>query len=216
MGPPCQPTAPMNGRTGMASPLWNGQSQLIGSQTNLSLQPSHMQQQQQSSTSWNSASIPHGFPATSYVHLTLISSLETTPCLSRSRRPVPSLNNPMGNGHSSNHHPSHTLMHGNGNLSMSQKKNASLSSQNNFFPYLPSTSNQNKYSNMQAPLISSMPNGLQRTPVMNNFIQTSNGQSPPPPPHILNGNDMEQNYLPMNVSKRSMNMRHILVCFFLF
>ena len=73
MGAPCQPTAPMNGRTRMASPLWNSQSQMIGSQTNLSLQPSHMQQQQ-SSTSWNSASMPHGFPATSYVHFALVST----------------------------------------------------------------------------------------------------------------------------------------------
>ena len=114
----------------------------------------------------------------------------------------------MGNGHTSNHHPSQTLMHGNGNLPMSQKKNTSLSSPNHFFPFLPSTSNQNKYSNMQAPLISSMPNALQRTPVMNNFIHTSNGQSPPPPPppHILNGNDMEQNYLPMNVSHPSVSL----------
>jgi hypothetical protein len=43
---------PMNGR-------WNSQSPSIGP-------PPHMHQQPQSPT-WNTSSIPHGFPATSYV-----------------------------------------------------------------------------------------------------------------------------------------------------
>ncbi len=48
----------------------------------------------------------------------------------RSRRPVPSLTNPMGNGNPTNNN----LMLGNGNLPMSQtKKHSSLSTQNNFF-----------------------------------------------------------------------------------
>ncbi|CAF4624580.1 unnamed protein product [Rotaria sp. Silwood1] len=56
-------TLPMNGR-------WNSQSPSIGP-------PPHIQQQQQpQSPTWNTSSIPHGFPATS------------------SRRPVPSLTNP--------------------------------------------------------------------------------------------------------------------------
>jgi hypothetical protein len=103
----------------------------------------------------------------------------------------------MGNGNSLNNNINQTLMLGNGNLPISQtKKNSSLLPQNNPFPFLPSSSsNQNKYNNMQAPLISS----LQRAPAMTNFIQTQNGQSPPPPPHIMNGNDMEQNFPPMNV-----------------
>jgi hypothetical protein len=103
----------------------------------------------------------------------------------------------MGNGNPSTNNLNQTYMLGNGNLPISQtKKNSSLP-QNNFFPFLPSsaTTNQNKYNNIQAPLISS----LQRTPVMSNFIHTQNGQSPPPPPHIINGNDMEQNFPPMNV-----------------
>ena len=44
-----------------------------------------------------------------------------------------------------------------------------------------------------------MSNPLQRTAVMTNFIPTSNGQSPPPPPHIINGNELEQNFPVMNV-----------------
>ncbi len=44
-----------------------------------------------------------------------------------------------------------------------------------------------------------MSNPLQRAPVMTNFIPTQNGQSPPPPPHIMNGNDIEQNFPSMNV-----------------
>lgn len=64
--PSNQGAPPMNGRTGIPSPLWNSQSPVIGSQTNLSMPPPHVQQQQSSSsTSWNSTSIPHGFPATS-------------------------------------------------------------------------------------------------------------------------------------------------------
>ncbi|CAF4879898.1 unnamed protein product, partial [Rotaria magnacalcarata] len=43
-----------------------------------------MQQQQPPSPSWNNTSIPHGFPATS------------------SRRPVPTLSNPMGNNNTTN------------------------------------------------------------------------------------------------------------------
>jgi hypothetical protein len=109
--------------------------------------------------------------------------------LYRSRRPVPSLTNPMGNGNPTNNN----LMLGNGNLPMSQtKKPSSLSTQNNFFSFFPSstTANLNKYNNIQT---------HQRTPVMTNFIQTQNGQSPPPPPHIINGNDIEHNFPPMNV-----------------
>jgi hypothetical protein len=79
---------------------------------------------------------------------------------------------------------------------MSQnKKNSSLSTQNNFFSFLPSstTTNQNKYNNISNP--------LQRTPIMTNFIPTQNGQSPPPPPHFINGNDIEQNF---NVKRKSL------------
>jgi hypothetical protein len=103
----------------------------------------------------------------------------------------------MGNGHTTNNN----LMLGNGNLPMSQtKKPSSLSTQNNFFSFLPSsTTNQNKYNNIQTSSISSLSNPLQRTHVMTNFIQTSNGQSPPP--HMINGNDIEQNFLPINVRK---------------
>jgi hypothetical protein len=97
----------------------------------------------------------------------------------------------MGNGNSTNAN----LILGNGNLPISQTKK--MSSQNNFFSFLPSsssTTNQHKYSN-----IPTLSNPLQRTPVMTNFIQTQNGQSPPPPPpHIINGNDIEQNF---NVKK---------------
>jgi hypothetical protein len=109
--------------------------------------------------------------------------------LSRSRRPVPSLNNPIGNGNPSNNN----LILGNGNLPMSQgKKPTSLSTQNNFFSFLPSsTTNQNKYNN-----IPTMSNPLQRAPAMTNFIPTQNGQSPP---HMINGNDIEQNFPSMNV-----------------
>jgi hypothetical protein len=119
----------------------------------------------------------------------------------RSRRPVPSLTNPMGNGNPQNNN----IMLGNGNLPISQtKKASSLSTQNNFFSFLPSsstTTHQNKYNNIQTPLVSSLTNPLQRTPVMTNFIQTQNGQSPPPPPHMINGNDIEQNFPPINVRK---------------
>jgi hypothetical protein len=102
----------------------------------------------------------------------------------------------MGNGHTTNNN----LMLGNGNLPMSQtKKPSSLSTQNNFFSFLPSSTNQNKYNNIQTSSISSLSNPLQRTHVMTNFIQTSNGQSPPP--HMINGNDIEQNFLPINVRK---------------
>ncbi len=45
------PTLPMNGR-------WNNQSPSIGP-------PSHIQQPQ--SPTWNTSSVPHGFPGTSYV-----------------------------------------------------------------------------------------------------------------------------------------------------
>jgi len=145
----------------------------MGPQTNLSMPPPHMQQQPPS-PSWNNASIPHGFPSTS------------------SRRPVPSLTNPIGNGNPTNNNLSQTLMLGNGNLPISQtKKTSSLTTQNNYFPF-PSSTNQNKYNNIQAPLS----NQLQRTPVMTNFIPTQNGQSPP---HIMNGNDIEQNFPLMNV-----------------
>jgi hypothetical protein len=83
-------------------------------------------------------------------------------------------------------------MLGNGNLPISQtKKTSSLTTQNNYFPYLPSSTNQNKYNNIQPPL-----NQLQRTPAMTNFIPTQNGQSPPP---HMNGNDIEQNFPLMNV-----------------
>ena len=101
----------------------------------------------------------------------------------------------MGNGNTTNNQ---TLLLGNGNHPMSQtKKNSSLLTQNNFFSFLPSSANQNKYNNIQAPLT----NTLQRAPVMTNFIPTQNGQSPPPPPHIINGNDIEQNFPSMNVSE---------------
>lgn len=121
--------------------------------------------------------------------------------LCRSRRPVPSLTNPMGNSNSMNSNSSHTFMHGNGNHHSHgpSKKNSSLSNQNNPFSYLPPSTNQNKYSNMPAPMGSSMSNPHHRAPMMNNFIPTSNGQSPPPPPHILNGNEMDQNFPPINV-----------------
>ena len=111
--------------------------------------------------------------------------------LSRSRRPVPSLTNPIGNGNPT----SNNLILGNGNHPISQgKKQASLSAQNNFFSFLPtSTTNQNRFNN-----IPTMSNPLQRTPAMTNFIPTQNGQSPPPP-HIINGNDIEQNFPTMNV-----------------
>ena len=119
--------------------------------------------------------------------------------LYRSRRPVPSLTNPMGNGNAT----TNTLILGNGNLPISQtKKSSSLSTPNNFFSFLPSssttaatTSNQNKYNN-----IPTMSNPLQRTPAMTNFIPTQNGQSPPPPPHMSNGNDIESNFPSINVS----------------
>lgn len=118
----------------------------------------------------------------------------------------------MGNGNSTNNN----LMLGNGNLPMSQtKKTSSLSAQNNFFSFLPSsTTNQNKYNNIQAPLGSSLTNPLQRAPVMTNYIQTQNGQSPPPPPHIINGNDMDQNFPPMNV--RNISLINFLLIFCLF
>jgi len=64
--PPTQSVPPMNGRTAIPSPLWNSQSPHIGPQTNLSMPPPHMQQQPPS-PSWNNSSIPHGFPATSYM-----------------------------------------------------------------------------------------------------------------------------------------------------
>ena len=78
---------------------------------------------------------------------------------------------------------------------MSQtKKSSSLSTPNNFYSFLPSSSsttgtNQTKYNN-----IPTMSNPLQRTPAMTNFIPTQNGQSPPPPPHMSNGNDIESNF----------------------
>ncbi|CAF4227957.1 unnamed protein product [Rotaria socialis] len=183
-----QAALPMNGRTAIPSPLWNSQSPLIGSQTNLSMPPPHMQQQQPPSPSWNNTSIPHGFPATS------------------SRRPVPTLSNPMGNSNTTNNNNiNQTLMLGNGNIPMSQnKKSSSLSAQNNYFPFLQSSANQNKFNNnhnnnIQTQLGSSLSNTLQRAPAMTNFIQGQNKQSPPPPPpHIINGNDMEQNFPSMN------------------
>jgi hypothetical protein len=189
--PPTQSVPPINGRTAIPSPLWNSQSPLIGPQTNLSMPPPHMQQQPPS-PSWNNSSIPHGFPATSYIFLIKKKQYFLYKfSLYRSRRPVPSLTNPMGNGNSTNAN----LILGNGNLPISQTKK--MSSQNNFFSFLPSsssTTNQHKYSN-----IPTLSNPLQRTPVMTNFIQTQNGQSPPPPPpHIINGNDIEQNF---NVKK---------------
>ncbi|CAF0948642.1 unnamed protein product [Rotaria sordida] len=182
--PSTQTAPPINGRTAIPSPLWNSQSPLIGSQTTLSMPPPHIQQQQPPSPSWNTTSIPHGFPATS------------------SRRPVPSLTNPMGNSNTINNNLNQTLILGNGNLPISQTKKIS-SSQNNFFPFLQSTTNQNKYNNhhnnIQTPLVSSLSNTHQRTPAMTNFIQTQNKQSPPPPPpHIINGNDMEPNFPSMN------------------
>jgi hypothetical protein len=169
--PPTQSVPSINGRTAIPSPLWNSQSPLIGPPTSLSMPPPHIQQQQPPSPSWNNSSIPHGFPATS------------------SRRPVPSLTNPIGNGNPTNNN----LILGNGNLPISQtKKSTSLSTQNNFFSFLPtSTTNQNKYNTIQT-----MSNPLQRTPVMTNFIPTQNGQSPPS--HIINGNDIEQNFSSMN------------------
>jgi len=167
--PSNQSVTSMNGRTAISSPLWNNPSSIVG-------QPApHIQQQQQPpSPSWNNPSIPHGFPATS------------------SRRPVPSLTNPMNhNGNSL----TNNLLLGNGNLPMSQTKK---STQNNPFSFLSSSSssstvNQNKYNS-----ISSLSNTLQRTPAMTNFISTQNGQSPPPPPHIINGNDIEQNFANLN------------------
>lgn len=70
--PTNQSVAPINGRTGIPSPLWNSQSQIIGPQTSLSMPPPHIQQQQQPpSPSWNNSSIPHGFPATSYINFFL-------------------------------------------------------------------------------------------------------------------------------------------------
>ena len=120
------------------------------------------------------------------------------PLAFRSRRPVPSLTNPMGNSNPTNNNSSHTYMHGNGNHPHGPTKK-SLSSQNNPFSFLPPSTNQNKYSNLPAPMGSSMSNPLQRAPMMNNFIPASNGLSPPPPPHILNGNEIDQNFPPMNV-----------------
>lgn len=123
----------------------------------------------------------------------------------RSRRPVPSLSNPMGNGN-----PANNLILGNGNLPISQTKK---STQNNFFSFLPSssstTTNQNKYNNLQ-----SMSNPLQRPPAMTNFIPTQNGQSPPPPPHMNNGNDIESNFPPMNVSTKlvKQNSKFLFFC----
>ncbi|CAF1057456.1 unnamed protein product [Adineta ricciae] len=175
--PPSQAAPSLNGRGAIPSPLWNSQYP----QTNLSMPPSHMQQQQPPSPSWNNTSIPHGFPATS------------------SRRPVPSLTNPIGNGSATANNLSQTLMLGNGNHPMSQtKKTSSLNAQNNFFPFLPTSStsitNQNKYNNIQ-----SLSTQLQRAPAMTNFIPTQNGQSPPPPPPPhMNGNDVDQNFPAMN------------------
>lgn len=123
----------------------------------------------------------------------------------RSRRPVPSLNNPMGNSNSANTNFSQTFLLGNGNLSNHQnKKSSALSSQTNPFPFLSSSTNQNKYSNMQTSFIPSMTNQLQRTPMMTNFLSTSSATSSPPPTvpgssHMLNGNDMDQNFPPLNV-----------------
>ncbi len=65
--PSTQSVHSINGRTAIPSPLWNSQSPLIGPPTSLSMPPPHIQQQQPPSPSWNNSSIPHGFPATSYV-----------------------------------------------------------------------------------------------------------------------------------------------------
>lgn len=138
----------------------------------------------------------------------------------RSRRPVPSLTNPMGNGNgnATNNGLNQTLMLGNGNLSISQaKKNSSLSTQNNYFPFMQTSTNQNKYNNIQTPLVSSLSNTHQRAPVMTNYIQTQNKQSPPPPPHIMNGNDMEPNFPSMNVRTTNQKQLSLLTVFtFLF
>ena len=121
----------------------------------------------------------------------------------RSRRPVPSLTNPMGNSNVINTNMNQGFLLGNGNGSHSQNKKASgLSSQNNMFSFLPTSSNQNKYGNMQASFVPSMSNSLQRTPMMTNFMPVSNGQAsttPPPSSHILNGSEIDQNFPPMNV-----------------
>lgn len=107
----------------------------------------------------------------------------------------------MGNSNTTNSNLSQTFLLGNGNSSQQQnKKGSSLSSHPNPFSFLPTSStNQNKYPNMPASFASSMSNPHQRTPMMSNFMSTSNGPSPPPPPHILNGNEIDQNFPPINV-----------------
>jgi hypothetical protein len=136
--------------------------------------------------------------------------------LFRSRRPVPSLTNPMGNSNSMNTNSSQTYMLSNGHMSHGPtKKASSLSSQANPFSFLPSSTNQNKYANIPASLVSSMSNNHQRPSNMGHFIPTSNGQSltpPPPPPHILNGHEIDQNYPPMNVSLHVSFSLYVIDC----
>lgn len=113
----------------------------------------------------------------------------------------------MGNSNiPNNNNINQSLMIGNGNLPISQnKKSSSLSTQNNYFPFLQSSGNQNKFNNsnnIQTSLGSSLSNTVQRPPVITNFMQQQNKQSPPPPPpHIMNGNDMEPNFPSLNVRR---------------
>jgi len=81
----------------------------------------------------------------------------------RSRRPVPSLNN--------------------SNIPISQTKKG----QNNFFPFLPSSSTTTTGQNQTS---------IRPTSVMNNFLSTQNGQS-----SMMNGGDLGQNFSSINVNK---------------
>jgi hypothetical protein len=103
------PSLPMNGR-------WNNQSPSMGP-------PPHLQQPQ--SPTWNTSSIPHGFPATSYVTFDFLIK-QNFHCF-RSRRPANSLPN--------------------SNIPISQPKKG----QNNYFPYLPPTTGQNQTSMRPTP-----------------------------------------------------------------
>lgn len=129
---------------------------------------------------------------------------------SRSRRPVPSLTNPMGNSNSNNVNLSQNYLLGNGTMTggPTKKTGMATASNNPLFSFLPSSNNPNKYSHLSTNAStslggSSMSNPLQRAPMMSNFIPTSNGASPPPPPppHILNGNEIDQNFPPINVRR---------------
>ena len=94
----------------------------------------------------------------------------------RSRRPVSSLPN--------------------SNVPISHTKKG----QNNYFPFLPSstTTGQNQTSL----------NTLRSTPAMGNFLSTQNGQAPPS--QMMNG-DMGQNFPPMNVNKLTYLVLFVLI-----